>query len=148
MICAICGKTIKREKDGFWKHSSDYTYHIALPTEKRELAVYKFFFDCGRMGNIEAIFVADKRVMKFMNGKYVYFGEVLGKHSEVDCFLGTDTELTLISDKPEIVELFQEYKIEIGHNPVTYWAESIINSDDGEIIAFQSDWLEKNERTA
>ncbi len=47
--------------------------------------LYKFDFDCGRMGNLDGIFVADDKKIKQLikQNPSIYFGEVLGKHSEI-----------------------------------------------------------------
>ena len=46
-------------------------------------AIYQFHWDCGRMGDIAGLFVASKQDVQDAIGKEIYFGEVLGKHSEV-----------------------------------------------------------------
>lgn len=48
-------------------------------------ALFKMDFDCGRMGNLEGVFIADTEDVEYLvNNKIsVYFGEVLGKHSEI-----------------------------------------------------------------
>lgn len=48
-----------------------------------EKFLYKFSFDCGRSGSLEGLFVATEEEVTSMIGQDVYFGEVLGKHSEV-----------------------------------------------------------------
>ncbi len=47
--------------------------------------LYKFNFDCGRMGNLDGIFVADDKKIKQLikQNPSIYFGEVLGKYSEI-----------------------------------------------------------------
>lgn len=48
-------------------------------------ALFKMIFDCGRMGNLEGVFIADTEDVEYLlnNEISVYFGEVLGKHSEI-----------------------------------------------------------------
>ena len=46
--------------------------------------LYKFYEDCGRMGSLDGIFVADESEIKDLIGKNVHFGECLGKHSDID----------------------------------------------------------------
>ena len=48
-------------------------------------ALFKMNIDCGRMGNLESVFVAEKEDIDYMikNKVGIYFGEVLGKHSEI-----------------------------------------------------------------
>ena len=50
--------------------------------------LYKFYWDCGRMGELEGLFIAEDDVLKNSIGKNVYFGEVLGKHSEIYGVIG------------------------------------------------------------
>lgn len=45
--------------------------------------LYKFHFDCGRMGELHGLFVATQDEVDAAMGKEIYFGEVLGKHSEI-----------------------------------------------------------------
>lgn len=94
-------------------------------TKHKELAIYKFYSDCGRMGSLEGLFVADKSRVKILteNKIEVYFGEVLGKHSEIYGEIDKD-EMKIISDNEEIVNLFIENEISSGFNPFHY---SVIN---------------------
>lgn len=43
----------------------------------------RFFWDCGRMGDVDGLFVTTKEELEKAYDKRVYFGEILGKHSEV-----------------------------------------------------------------
>ena len=50
--------------------------------------IYDFNFDCGRQGSLSGLFVVDQRgkdlLMALVDSKrIVYFGEALGKHSEI-----------------------------------------------------------------
>lgn len=45
--------------------------------------LYRFYWDFGRSGSLEGLFVATEEEVNESIGAYVYFGEVLGKHSEV-----------------------------------------------------------------
>lgn len=46
--------------------------------------LWKFEWDCGRQGDLEGLFVATEQEVKDLIGRKAYFGEVLGKHSEVE----------------------------------------------------------------
>lgn len=81
--------------------------------------VWKFYWDCGRQGSVDSIFVARESELKEIYGKTVYFGEVLGKHSEVYGDLES-SEFSVISDDPKFVELFKEHIGSTGHNPFDY----------------------------
>lgn len=84
-------------------------------------AVYKFHADCGRMGTLEGIFVQRKDYVQALidSGIEVYFGEVLGKHSEIYGAL-SDTDFTMVSDEPQIVKLFLDNGIYSGFDPFDY----------------------------
>lgn len=84
---------------------------------EKDLAVYEFSVDCGRMGNLEGIFTAKKKDVEWLlNCPYeVYFGEVLGKHSEV-YFEIQENHLKMISDDPKEVKSCRKS----GFNPFNY----------------------------
>lgn len=86
-------------------------------------AIYKMTFDCGRMGELTGIFTADSKDIKNLIGKEVYFGEVLGKHSEV---YGTidKNEIKLVTKEKEAIEVFEKYGLESGYNPFDYISDS------------------------
>ena len=88
---------------------------------KNNKAIYKLHFDCRRMGVLLGIFVADKDEMNELikSGKEIYFGEVLGKHSEISGPI-EEGDLTLVTDDPAIVEIFVKYDMETGYNPFNY----------------------------
>jgi len=44
-------------------------------------AIYEFYWDLGRMGEVSGMFIADKDDIKKIIGTEIYFGEILGKHS-------------------------------------------------------------------
>ncbi|ADQ53308.1 hypothetical protein 65p300 [Aeromonas phage 65] len=48
------------------------------------LKLYRFYWDAGRGGSVEGLFVEDSEVVEKYIGSDVYFGEILGKHSEVE----------------------------------------------------------------
>ena len=86
--------------------------------------VYKFHWDCGRMGEVNSVFVADPKDVKKAIGKNVYFGEILGKHSEIYGTLD-ETDLELATDDPEFVATFEKLELSTGYNPLEY-----INEDE------------------
>lgn len=47
------------------------------------LGIYRFHWCCGRQGDLNGLFVADDSTIEQVFGAELYFGEVLGKHSEV-----------------------------------------------------------------
>jgi predicted nucleic acid-binding Zn ribbon protein len=85
--------------------------------------VYKFYLDCGRMGHLDGLFVATSEEVNNVIDKKVYFGEVLGKHSEVYTVI-KDFNIKLVSNSEEVVKIFEEHDISAGHNPLDYWEET------------------------
>lgn len=83
-------------------------------------AIYKLNIET-RGGNIEGIFTADTQEMEDLisSGKELYFGEVLGKHSNVKVVLEPDY-ISLVSCDPAHVMLFEQLDMETGHNPFDY----------------------------
>lgn len=88
---------------------------------KKEKAIFKFWADCGRMGDMEGIFVStQERVDKLIESKIeVYFGECLGKHSEVYGIIEPD-EIKMVSNEKEAVKLMQDLRLSNGFNPFDY----------------------------
>lgn len=84
--------------------------------------IYKFHWDCGRMGSLEGIFVNTEAQVANLIGKRIYFGEVLGKHSEISGTLEKN-DLKLITRNPEFIELFEDHKMSTGYNPFNYIEE-------------------------
>ena len=85
--------------------------------------IYEFYWNCGRMGNLAGIFVADDSEIAAVIGKNVYFGEVLGKHSEIEGTLEED-KITVKSADPDFVAKFIEVMGEgtiSGINPLDYY---------------------------
>lgn len=86
------------------------------------LKLYSFCWDCGRMGNLDGLFVAEESEVAKILGKDVYFGEVLGKHSEI---YGTidEEDITVVSDDQEKIEwLVGILGTNIsGYNPLSYY---------------------------
>lgn len=86
------------------------------------LKLYKFFWDCGRSGNVAGLFVGDDQKVISAIGSAVYFGEILGKHSEIYGELGYE-DLEVVSDDQEkiawLVEIMGGRTIS-GYNPLSY----------------------------
>jgi len=90
------------------------------------LKLYSFDWDCGRMGDLEGIFVAEESDVNNVLGKEIYFGEVLGKHSEISGEI-VDGDIKVIDeDQQFITKLLNVFGLEedggtlSGHNPLDY----------------------------
>lgn len=85
-------------------------------------AIYSFHWGFGRMGDVDGLFIADKDIMKKAIGKQVYFGEILGKHSEVYGTLD-ENDLEIKSEDQEFIKKFEEVlgkDFSQGYNPLDY----------------------------
>jgi len=87
--------------------------------------LYKFYENCGRMGSLDGIFVADEKDIEKMIGKNVYLGEVLGKHSDVDIDI-TDKSFTKQELDSETIEKVCKLLGETwsGYNPIAIYKEN------------------------
>jgi hypothetical protein len=99
--------------------------------------LYKFHVYCGRMGDLDGMFVLDESEQQRLFdhvGRDVYFGEVLGKHSEISVTLES-SHLTMLTDDQEWLAKARELKVSLssGLNPLEYIDEaSDGDEDDGE----------------
>jgi len=93
----------------------------------KKLLAY-FFWDCGRMGDVDGIFVTTQEELDEACGKEVYFGEILGKHSEV---YGTleECDIATLSEDQEFIAKFVEI---VGPNPCGYNPLEYIQFDEEE----------------
>lgn len=84
-------------------------------------AIYKLNLDCGRNGSLYGIFIADKEYVDVLvnNDIEVYFGEILGKHSDISLSID-DTDIELITDDKKVIDMFEEYELSTGINPFDY----------------------------
>lgn len=98
-----------------------------------KLGIYKLNFDCGRMGSLEGIFAAYSDEVKQLidSGVEVYFGEVLGKHSEVYGSID-ESEITFLTDNEEFVRMFVDNDMQSGYNPFNYLDEGWNTDSDDE----------------
>lgn len=93
--------------------------------------LYKFCWDCGRQGIVEGLFIADSDVVAAAIGETVYFGEILGKHSEISGKL-EEKDLTIVStdaDKLEWLEKIIGSEDISGYNPLNYLLEDPEDED-------------------
>jgi hypothetical protein len=86
-----------------------------------EQYLWKFDFDCGRMGSLDGLFIATEKEVKNIIGKKAYFGEVLGKHSEVYGVI-KETEIEKVDLDSAAVEKVSKIlgKTWSGFNPLNY----------------------------
>jgi len=84
------------------------------------MSLFRFNLDCGRMGSLEGVFEAEQHEVDTLIGKTVYFGEVLGKHSEIIVKI-ENSHITLLTSDDEFISKAREYGISfVGTNPFDY----------------------------
>ena len=88
------------------------------------LKLYNFYYRCGRMGHIEGLFVACQSEVDSIMGQEVYFGEVLGKHSEINVVM-SEENIRFLSDDQNFISVLIEAtggdNSISGHNPFDNW---------------------------
>lgn len=87
------------------------------------LLLVRFNWDCGRMGDLDGLFVATRQELDDIDGKHVYFGEVLGKHSEVYGDINLENDFVIVTDDQDFMKKFTEYVgtgTISGYNPFDY----------------------------
>jgi len=110
----------KEEVQIISKALEEYTYY----TGEREEAIYNFEIDCGRMGSLEGVFTAKKTDVEWLlnSGLEVYFGEVLGKYSEIYSVIKPE-HLEMVTDDPKYVNSQRDS----GFNPFDY---TVLDGED------------------
>ena len=94
-------------------------------------AIFKFHFDFGRMGELDGVFVATPEEIESILGKQIYFGEVLGKHSEVFTTMEKKFFKKITTDE-NFIKLFEQYDMSSGYSPFDYLEDSETEEDENE----------------
>lgn len=83
--------------------------------------LYKLNVDCGRQGSLEGVFIADSEDVEYLisNSVSVYFGEVLGKHSEISGIIEKN-DIELITTEQNVIDVVEKYGLQSGYNPFEY----------------------------
>lgn len=89
--------------------------------------LYEFYADFGRMGELSGRFVlgdGEQTLLAETYGQEIYFGEVLGKHSEVYLKL-EPAHITVVTDDEAFLAQADALKVNLGHgfNPLDYLPE-------------------------
>lgn len=95
--------------------------------------LYSFYWNVRRMGSVEGLFICEPESLEAVVGKKVYFGEILGKHSEIYGTLDRE-DIKLVSDDQEKVEwLFSILGHTVsGYNPLFYIDNMDFEEDEDE----------------
>jgi len=100
------------------------------------LGLYKFQADF-RDGELSGIFITTDAAAKEIIGKWVSFGEVLGKHSQVSCTILKEN-IQLLTEDRYIIDVLKKYHVRgsiVGYNPIMYHMVSLDSEE-------YSRWLE------
>jgi hypothetical protein len=94
--------------------------------------IYEFFWDCGRMGEVSGLFLADKSDVEKLIGNEVYFGEILGKHSEVSGIVEEKDIVLKTDDQDFINKLIDIFGADFstGYNPLDYFEPEEEDEED------------------
>lgn len=112
MNCNVCSKQIKEITCA---DCSNELEEQAIGDKK----IYEYSMDCGRMGSVDGTFVASKAKIDAAIGKKLYFGEILGKYSEITGVL-KESDLKILPVPAAFVELFTKHVGNTGYNPLDY----------------------------
>lgn len=86
--------------------------------------LYKFYWNCHRMGSVKGLFVSTDEIINKNLGKQVYLGEILGKHSEIFGNLEKE-DITEVSADQDFINKFELIVGKsFGHNPLDYISEN------------------------
>lgn len=85
-------------------------------------AIYKFFQDYGRHGDIDGKFVATADEVAAALGHEIHFYEPWGKHSEASTILEA-SQFTVVSSDPADVAAFKRLDMTSGENPLGILAD-------------------------
>lgn len=82
--------------------------------------LYKYSQDFGRQGYLSRTFIIDSEEIGKWKGSEVYFGEALGKYSEIFDKLD-DSTLTLVTSDQEFIAKLEQFGLQsTGFNPLNY----------------------------
>jgi len=90
-----------------------------MPGSKK---LYRYKSDCGRMGEVEGLFIATDEEIHKIICKEIYFGEILGKHSEVILKM-QEGDFETLSDDQKFLEKLEDLLGDTlsGYNPLEYY---------------------------
>ena len=97
-----------------------------MEEDNLKLSVFKLYIDCGRNGELEGVFVAPQEYVDILVDEEieVYWGEVLGKHSEVYGSI-EDDEIEFITNEEVAVSVIDNYGLASGFNPFEYTCSNL-----------------------
>lgn len=85
--------------------------------------MYKFNWTIPRMGKLEGLFIAEEEELKAIMGSDIYFGGVLGKHSNIYGPLEED-DIVEVTDNQNYINVARSLSKSdtlCGYNPLDYY---------------------------
>ena len=84
------------------------------------LKLYKYYEEFGRMGDLQGVFVSTDAELLSKKGKTAYFGEVLGKHSDIYSDEWFENLFFLTDDQDFINKSIEYGLVNSGFCPLEY----------------------------
>ena len=88
--------------------------------------IFKFCANVGRIGNLNGIFVSNSKDIQSLidSEREIYFGECLGKHSDISFPLNKEY-FSLVSYDSNFINMFESAGMESGTNPMKIYRDSL-----------------------
>lgn len=100
-----------------------------------KIVLVSFDVECGRQGEVSGLFVCDQDRLESLYGQTAYFGEILGKHSEVIIDIEADQFTIKSEDVDFITKLVALLSPHISgyspfdHMPIAYGCSSALSAE-------------------
>jgi len=101
--------------------------------------LFSYDINYGRGYGVEGLFIATQKEVDLMLGNNIYFGEICGKHSEIDHTFKKE-DLTVVNVSLESLKELEDQLGDTlsGYNPVEYFQEALADGqydeeDDDEV---------------
>lgn len=85
-----------------------------------------------RGGRVEGYFTCTEDELKTLFGEDLYYGECLGKHSELSFRFDSEEDFTVVSEDQDFIEKFESLIGYMGYNPFDYLPEYEDDFEDEE----------------
>ncbi len=101
---------------------------MQMKSVNKKVGIYRFY-ESFWYGQITGIFLAEHADVAIAYGQTAYFGDELGKHSEVIIEV-TPENLKLVTADDAMVQAFEQYEMETGYNVLHWIGEEEEDEDD------------------
>ena len=95
--------------------------------------LFSYDISWGRGYGVEGLFIATQKEVDAIIGKTIYFGEICGKHSDIDYAFESGDIKPLWVSQTTIEDLEREVGETIsGHNPLEYFEDQAYDHEEDE----------------